>query len=482
MQSCLCLEGFAFGHTRQMETGMKRFGHAVVIGGGVAGLLAARTLSEHFERVTLLERDELPESPVFRKGVPQSHHLHILLIRGQQILDGLFPGFSEDLRQAGAVQIDIGREFLFITPFGQMRNGALGLHVLAASRVLVEWYIRRRVREIPGVSLRGRAAVEQLVLDGAKRRVRGVLLRAANRASAGETVAADLVVDASGRNTNLPAWLGGYGYPAVRSTIVNSHLAYATRWYRAPQGIENGWKGIVVNVSPPDNPRGAAVMPVEGGRWVVTLGGMAGVVPPTDADGFLEFTRQLSSPVVYETIRSWEPLSRVYGYRKAFNEWKHFEQMPRFPAGLAAIGDAVCAFNPIYGQGMTIAAMSAVELGNSLAGLNGTGIPDDFGLRFHKRLARLYKVPWQLATGEDFRWEQTEGERPGLGVRIGHWYTDQVAKAAGESLTAAQAFIEVVHLLKPPSELMKPGVLVPALRQGLFSALAFRGRPSANGR
>jgi 2-polyprenyl-6-methoxyphenol hydroxylase-like FAD-dependent oxidoreductase len=438
---------------------------ALVIGGSLSGLLAARVLSTYFDQVTLIERDVFPDGPEYRNGVPQSRHLHILLLKGKEIFERYFPGLSVDLIADGAIEADAGNEFLTVSTFGRICPAPIGLKLLLCSRNLIEWHVRKRMQEIKNVQILGHAEVIGL-LEHNKQQIYGVQLRARGKESLPEQLKAELVVDASGRTSQTAEWLAAFGYPFPDITVVNSHLGYATRWYRRPDSYQSQWKGIITAVKPPHNPRGGALFPAEGEQWTVTLAGIAACYPPTDEAGFLNFARELSDPAIYEAIRDAEPLTPIFGYRRTENQWRHYERLERWPGGLIVVGDAACCFNPVYGQGMTSAAMGAALLDEQLRTVNGTFNPA-FGQTFQQNLSKFLETPWLMATGEDFRWEKTEGERPGGATRFVQGYMDRVIKLATQNPRAGSAFIKVAHLLEPPTSLFYPGILLPALMQNL---------------
>ena len=437
--------------------------HALVIGGSLAGLLAARVLADHFEQVTLIERDAFPEGPAHRNGVPQARHLHVLLLKGKAIFERYFPGLGEELIASGAVPADVGSEFLTVSVYGRIAPAQTGLIMLLCSRYLIEWRIRHRLGLYKNVRILSRGDVTGLLAGEGNRQVDGVQLHSRGDEPLPSTLAANLVVDCSGRGSSASDWLAGMGYPSPEMTVVNSHLGYATRWYKQPAQVP-AWKGMLVAVKPPDNPRGGALLPAEGGQWIVTLAGTAGQYPPTDEAGFMEFASQLSDPIVYEAIRQAEPVSQIFGYRRTENQWRRYERLKSWPGGFVVVGDAACCFNPVYGQGMTAAALGASLLDEQLRAETGNFTPE-FGLAFQSRLAKQLETPWLMATGEDFRWENTEGDRPGRAARFIQRYIDRVIKLSRRDPRASRAFIEVAHLLQPPASLFRPGILVPALLQ-----------------
>ncbi len=429
--------------------------HALVIGGSLSGLLAARVLADHFSQVTIVERDELPDGPQPRQGAPQARHAHVLLCRGARILERLFPGLEAEAIALGAPPICWSLDSAGLLSAGWMPRFASDLRSYSASRDLLEWLVRQRMRANPRVRFVTGSTVNGLTTNAEKTRVTGVRLRRGNGAD--EEMSADLVADVSGRTSHLATWLAGLGYGEVAVATVNAGLGYATRWYAIPADWEADWKLVLIAAQYPDNPRGAVVLPVEGQRWVVTLAGTGGHFPPTDEDGFLEFARNLAGPQIYDAIRQAEPISPISGYRRTENQWRHYEKMARWPAGLIALGDAVCAFNPVYGQGMSVGALGAELLDRMIR----EGGVDALG-KFQQRLAQALLTPWQLATGDDFRWAgRTAGEAT-LGDRLMHRYLARVF-ALFDQPDVIYTFFSVTHLLAPPTALFRPSLLWRAL-------------------
>ena len=439
-------------------------GHALVIGGSMAGLLAARVLSKRFERVTIVERDSFPKGPQFRKGVPQSRHLHALMIRGRMISERLFPGLSEELEEAGAVLLDSASDFEWLTPAGFAPRFPSELPLLMSSRLLLEWRVRERVVALPRVNFLEKTYVTGLLptLDG--KGVAAAKLRsrdAKGAASSQELLRADLIVDASGRNSNASKWLEALGYAPPEETYINSHLAYASRVYRRPERFEGDWKGLNVQAVPPEVTRGGVLLPLEGDRWMVTLSGLGGDYPPTDEAGFMDFARSLRTPLLYEAIKDAEPISAISGYRDTENRRRHYEKLSRQPDNFLVTGDAACAFNPIYAQGMTIAALGAEVLEECLRKSDDlTGLSE----RFQKRLAKATAGSWLLATGEDSRVRGVEGGKASFATRLTHYYMDWVLALSLQDIGVRRTFLEVFHMLKPPTALFGPSVVAKVLR------------------
>lgn len=441
---------------------------AVVIGGSMAGMLTARVLADHFDRVTVVDRDRFPKDPAFRPGVPQSHHLHVLLSAGRRIVERLFPGIGEEWMAGGAVPIEWPRDALWLTPQGWSGRFVHGLRMVSASREFLEWAVRRRLGEFGNVRfLEGREAVG-LIADGDGRPVEGVRFR--TRASAGgeegslEELPASFVVDASGRSSRAPVWLEELGYPKPEEKTISPFLGYASRYYAKPSDLRVDWKLLFIQSRPPATYRGGGLFPVEGDRWLVTLAGYGHDYPPTDDKGFLAFAESLRSPLLAQAIRQAEPLTPIRGYRRTENRRRSYERLTHQPERFLVVGDAVCAFNPIYGQGMTAAAMSAVALDRLLRERTDgdlAGLPP----AFQREAARVSAGAWLIATGEDLRYPETKGAERNLRTRLTHRYLDRVIAAATRDGKVNLAFLNVLQLVAEPATLFRPRILLAALLQ-----------------
>ncbi|MBD1879443.1 FAD-dependent monooxygenase [Coleofasciculus sp. FACHB-T130] len=472
----------------QLAVGSNR--QAIVIGGSMAGLLAARVLAERFNQVTIIERDRIPDKPETRRGVLQAHQAHVLLLRGQQILEQLFPGLGTELAAAGATALDWTLDCPMLDFGGWAPRFSSGLVTRACSRNLLEWMIRRRLAAYSNVRFLEECQATELLSDTSKTKVTGVQVQFHNHGqntSAADvetqnsaSLPADLVVDATGRNSKTPEWIKALGYTPPQETVINSFLGYASRWYQRPADFQSDWKSIVVWSKPGENSRGGLLYPCEGDAFVITLAGLGRDYPPSDEAGYLEFARSLRSPILYEVVKQAQPISPIYCHRGTENRLRHYEQS-RLPENFVVLGDAVCSFNPIYGQGMTAAAMAALTLEECLKEQFQRHSQDDLtGLtrRFQKQLAKVNHIPWLMATGEDFRWPTTEGGQPDLRTRFMQRYLDRVRLITVESPVAFKVFIEVLHLLKPPTALFQPSILMQVLRQVITRR--HQDQPNAN--
>jgi flavin-dependent dehydrogenase len=425
---------------------------AIVIGGSMAGMLTARVLADYYEQVLIIERDHFPEEPLAREGVPQGRHLHALLAKGHSIVEELFPGITVEWCEAGAEILDVGDDFAWRTPKGWGIRFSSGVRMLAASRPLIDHVVRRRISSIRRISLVPSAVVESLNL-GKNGAVNGVVVRPCG-GGARQTINAGLVVDASGRMSRAPEWLETLGYSRPKETVVNAHLGYATRVYRRTR--QNGaWRALYIQAAPPDQTRAGIAFPIEGDRWIVTTCGGGRDYAPTDEPSFLEFIRSLPDQQLYNLVTTSEPLSPIIGYRRMENRWRHFERLSRQPEGFVVVGDAVCAFNPVYGQGMTTAALGAMALKSVLADCRDYGLP----ARFQRRLARMLKTPWILATGEDVRYRNVVGAKPGPGERFMQSYVDRIMAVTTRDAEVRLNLLRVFTMLAGPETLFRPFVI-----------------------
>lgn len=441
-------------------------GCAIVLGASVSGLLAARVLSDHYAEVILLERDRFPPPGEYRRGVPQARHLHALLARGRRTLEGFFPGFTRELEEQGGLPITLDRLRWYAQGVYHRPSDA-AIKVISISRPRLEAQIRSRVSALPNVRVIEGCDALALVTSGDRSAVTGVRIIRREPGSPEEILNADLVVDATGRGSRSPAWLADLGYDRPEEEEFRVDVGYASRIYRRRPEDLDGCRVALYTVTPPAR-RSASLLALEGDRWMVTLGGYLGDYPPTDEAGFLEFARSLPVPDVYELIRHAEPLSEIAPHRFPASRRRRYERLERFPEGYLVFGDAICSFNPVYGQGMTAAAMQAEVLQGCLS----TG---DAGLarRFFRQVTPVLDIPWQMAVSNDLRFAAVAGRRSGR-VRLIHWYMPKLHIAAQWDSQVSLAFRLVADLEAPPTSILHPRIALRVL-WGNLRNLLFRG-------
>lgn len=436
--------------------------HAVVVGGSIAGLLAARVLAEHAERVTIVERDRFPEDPEPRAGVPQGRHLHVLVDGGQRALEQLLPGVLDELREQGSPRVGLPEDVVQWQGGAWYRRTPATMYLFTASRPLVEHVLRRRVLADPRI--RTAEGTDAVGLAGGAGRVRGVLLRerGAGRNKEPRTLEADLVVDASGRGSRAPEWLAAIGAEPPREEVIDTGLAYATRVYRPGPAADGGDFAGQYIVPNPEQTHAGVVLPIEGGRYLVTLSGLRGEEPPTDEDAFEKYAEKLPHPILRDWLAKAEPESAVHGFRKTANVRRRYDLPGRRPAGFLVTGDALCTFNPIYGQGMSVAAIGAVALREALADPRRTPTTR----RVQRALFDASKQAWDISAGADKNMPGARGDAVGTRAadRPAAWYLKRVQERAPGDPVVGAAFRSALSLAEPLSALFAP----PVLRAVLF--------------
>ena len=430
---------------------MKRIGeHAIVIGASMGGLLAARALSDFFTTVTIIERDAVPVGDVPRKGVPQGRHTHGLLARGRAVLEEFFPGYSNEVAtESGGLLGDIANDVMWMGHNVALAQGKSELIGLLASRPVLEGHVRRRVLKLANVRAIENCAVQGLVTGASRDRVNGVRVRIDGKDE--ETIDSDLVVDASGRGSASPAWLEELGYQRPADEKVEIGIGYMTRTYRRKPGELGGKLGIVIAGSAP-NWRNGVILALENDTWTVSVGGFLGDDAPASDAEFLAYLATLPTKEIHDVVAKAEPLTDYIRYRYVSSLRRRYEKLTRFPQGYLVFGDAICSFNPVYGQGMTVAAQEAATLREVLNA--GT---ENLSTRFFKAAAKIVDIPWDIAVGNDLRHPRVEGPRPAM-VRFINWYIGKLHLAARKDATLATAFLKVANLMSPPPALLSPAI------------------------
>jgi flavin-dependent dehydrogenase len=449
-------------------------GKSIVIGGGIAGLLASRVLSEHFANVLLIERDHYPESAGPRNGTPQANHVHVLLMKGKQLLMDLFPNLERNLLDKGAHKIDLLADARYLLKTGWAMSFDSGMYTIACTRQLLEHAIRNEIlTHYTNIDILEDTRVTGLVVGENRREEDNVNH---HRTIVGITtvfqniqriIYGQLIVDASGRNNETPNWLEKLGFGRPPETKVNSYIGYATRQFR-PRLKNNhpNWKVMIILTQPPDNPRMGIIYPAEKDLWWVGILGIGKTYPPTIEEGFLDFVQKLGGNEIYEAIKDADPVSQIYGYRENGSRRYHYEKMKIWPENFIAIGDSVSAFNPFYAQGITTAAIGATVLNKSLHDFRRrrdrkpTKDLIGFSKEFQKRIAKVNSFPWLLGTSEDLRWPTTEGQSPNFVTRLMQKYSNHVMLLGPKSHIATKSFFEMMHMVKSPLVLFHPKIIL----------------------
>ena len=445
--------------------------HAVVIGASMAGLLAARALSDAYRRVTIVERDELPAIGENRRAVPQGAHAHVMLASGQRSIEELLPGITDELFAAGAQSCKSLREIRFVIAGHELTREASGADVLLASRPLIEGHIRRRVLAIPNVTVREHCDAVDLLTSPGNGRVTGVRVRDGSTGGAVEPLEAGLVIAASGRAARVPALLEALGYQRPKEERLPVDVLYVSRRVRLRPGALGDDKLIGIGARP-GLPRGVMLIAQED-HWILTVSGYgAEHHPPTDEDGYLGFIASVAPPDLLAAIRDSEPLGDLVTHGFPANQRRRYERLKRFPDGLLVVGDAISSFNPLYGQGMSVAALEAIALRRCVERGERR-----LAKRFFRAAGKVVGQAWDMAVGGDLALPEVPGDRP-LVLRITNAYVERLLRVAEHDPVVAAAFSDVGDLLATPQEVMRPRVLWLVLRGGRRKASVTTTEPS----
>jgi len=445
--------------------------HAVVIGGSIAGCLTARVLSDYFDKVTIFEADTPPDEAVPRKGVPQGNHIHTLLAGGTAVIRKYFPAIHDDLVAAGADYGDPQIKWRLFTGGAWTQRIPSGMGSYTMSRPLLEAAVRKHTLAIPNITLQVATPVSAYTWDESTTTVTGVTLE-----SSGESIKADFVADVSGRNSKASDWIKTVGFTSPERSNIGIDVGYTTFVVAEPPNNPRNWNILyTIQKEIPADTRGGGIFCIEGGRYQVSAQGYHKDYAPTDWEGFLAYFKSHPFPVIYETIKNCEPIGEAIEYRYAAYLRRHYEKLSDFPKGLVVLGDAICSLNPVYGQGMTVAAKEVEHLDQCLRQCVPSGhIADKFALEFFKGATKFVDAAWDAITVEDFRYPQTRGQRP-KGYAFAKWLNRRFFALTATDKEFSLAFTKVLALVEPPESILKPKYLFKAL----FAKMPeYQGEPS----
>lgn len=430
--------------------------HAVIIGASMGGLLSARVLSQHFDRVTLIEKDPVNDQPESRKGQPHTSHLHGLLAQGFDIMSHYFPNLKQELIENGAVVRDMGLGMRWFVNGGYRMPVNFKKEGVLVSRPMLEYLIRKFVLQRNNIKLLDGCSVSHLLFSADQITVNGVAVQQKGQGPQPVEIMADLIVDASGRGSIMSKWLENAGFSSPKETKVKVKLGYATGIYKRNPNEPGSRDWVFITPGSKKETRMGGAFPIENNQWLVTLAGLSGDHPSTERSLFEAFAKSLPAPDVHEVISQNEALTEIKAYKYLSSLRRHYERLNRFPKGLLVFGDAICSFNPIYGQGMTVASMEARLLDELLQ--NEKVKLDDLARAFFKGTKKILDIPWQTAVGEDFRFPETEGKKP-AGTDFINAYISRIHRASQYDEVVCNAFLKVMNLLEPPTSLFHPNIL-----------------------
>lgn len=430
---------------------------ALVLGGSFSGLVTAKALIPFFDEVVIIEKDSLAEQdePQYRSHIPQSYHQHLMLSKGREVVEKLFPGFDQALANFGAPLIDYGLESQLYLPHGRVPSFTSHIKVRSARRPLIDWILLEQLRNFSKVQIFDQSKVASLIWDESRKKVMGITFE---RKGLPQKLMGELVIDGLGRASPLQKWVEENGYPTPPKTEVIPYMGYASRLFQKIKDPSINWKLIEVASDPPHNPRSAGLWEVEKDQWLLTLIGIGRCYPPRDEEGFMQYARSLPHPVIYEIIKEAKPISEIRTYQGSKNCWHHFEMAQSLPKGIISLGDSLCSFNPIYGQGMTIAALEAYTLYQLF-------LEERFSERlFYQKVSPFIKDAWTLAVSEDYRWPSTTGDPLSWYHKVSLWYFDQLMSKATSYPVVAETFLQVMNLERSSWHFIHPRLLSVFLR------------------
>jgi 2-polyprenyl-6-methoxyphenol hydroxylase-like FAD-dependent oxidoreductase len=429
---------------------------AVVVGAGVGGLATARVLADRFDEVLVLERDDLSDEGSPRAGIPQGKHVHVLLAGGHRALSEVFPGFEDELVRAGAVRIQVDVDVLRETARGGLPPRDLGFYSYAISRPRLESTVRRLVRATPNVTIEDRSRVEAVTSSDGGRSVEGVVYTDAGGAR--RALETDLVVDASGRSQLTLPFLEANGHPVPETTTIGVDMCYSSAIFAIPDDAPTDWKGVFGLPLPPESSRGALMLPIEGDRWILSLGGRVGQEPPGEADAFMDFVANLPFPTIHGAVSHAERLNEVARFRFPESIRRHYERLPIFPRGLLPISDSICRFNPIYGQGMSVAAKEVAALKGLLEARASEPDPlEGLATAFFPLASEVIETPWLVSALPDLAYPDARGVRPpDFAQRLQR--SAALNRLSIPDAEIHQVLLEVRHLLRSHTALAEPWV------------------------
>jgi flavin-dependent dehydrogenase len=424
----------------------------IVIGGSIAGKLAAKALSHTFRQVIILEAGQRWKEKAPRKKVPQSYHPHVLLKGGEEAIEKLFPHFLDQLIEDGSIVNNFTRDLKW-HHFGFWKQQFPGeLVMVQQSRPMLEWHLQHRIDQVSNIATMYETKAEQLLLDHRRNKISGVRVRSL-KTGREEELLANMVVDASGFGSKSVEWLKSYGIE-VKEEKVWIQLFYATRFFRLKNQDRPDWCNLLISPSFPENPYGAFIQTIEENRFSVTFSGYANERAPKTNEEFFAYAQKLPVPDVFHFLEQVEPISEIKIHKIPYQVRRRFD-LADVPEGFLVVGDAHCRFDPVFGQGISVAAKEALELQSYFKYF---AYPDKgFTKTFHKRISNLIATPWEMAITEAFRHPDINGDRP-LIQPIKQWNSKKVYQLSAFDPEAYLRLVRVMNLMRPPLHLFHPKV------------------------
>ncbi|HHT7154863.1 glutamate synthase [Bacillus thuringiensis serovar andalousiensis] len=434
------------------------FNKAIVIGGSMAGKFAAKALSTSFKEVIIIEAGERWDGKSLRKRVPQSNHPHVLLKGGENAIEELFPNITNELIEAGSIINNFTRDLKW-HQFGLWKQPFIGeVHMIQQSRPLLEWHIQKRIHQISNITIKYETLVKGLLVDAKLNKVCGVKVKYLET-NTQEEVHADLVVDASGFGSKSIEWLREYEIK-VQEEKVRIDLFYATKMFKLKENEELDCCNMLMSPSFPDNPYGVLIQTIEDNRYFVTFSGYANEKAPQTDDEFYDFAENLSISNVTDFLNKAEGITDIKTYKIPYQVRRRFDLVNNVPEGLLVIGDAQCRFDPVFGQGVSVAAMEAHQL--QLLLHDRKQLDKTFTQQFYKKAATIIETPWDMTTTEISRHPQLKRELT-TKQKFQLWYTKQIYRLSASNSDVYIRLVRVMNLIRSPFHLFHPKVLLSVL-------------------
>lgn len=437
---------------------------AIVIGASIAGLVAARALSDFAETVSIVDRDLPPASITSRKGVPQGKHVHGVLAGGLDAFKILFPGILDELIASGSQVVDMGEDVRWFNNGDWRLRAKCGVSACLQTRPLLEHLIRGRVEKLPNIKLLYGHSATSLELNDAKTRVTGI--RIMPEGGEEKTLPADLVIDCSGRGSKFPGWLEACGLGKPACTTITVNVGYSTQYFEIPDKERLDFRALLISNQPPYGTRLGAGFFVESGEFQLTLGGMFRDYPPDDDAGFLKFAASLPHPAIFQAIQNAKPTSAISTYRFSGHQWYHYDRLEHLPENILVLGDALCSFNPIYGQGMTVAALESQVLQKCLRQINAATNAKKLRDSYFRGVSAIVKAAWAMATGADISYPQADAPKPFGHAAISR-YLNSVISMSCYDQKVLTAWNQVTNMQQPFPALFAPAILRRVLTRAL---------------
>ncbi|MEQ5091656.1 FAD-dependent monooxygenase [Providencia rettgeri] len=422
-----------------------------IIGGSITGCIAAEMLSKYFDDITIIEKDSFIPDSSKRKYVPHENHAHILLKKGMELLEKIFPGIIDELNIKGAPYSNLGEDIDWFQYGSWKIKYKSKYRICFSTRILLDSVIRQRILKNNKIKVKDNTSVEKMIVN--KNKVTSLSIRESNNT---QVIFSDLVIDSSGFGSKTDKMLTDSGISKVESTIIKKHLKYVSRIYKIPSNLVKEYKNKAIIIwSSNDNCNIGLLLPVENECCIVSVGSCFSQEPKPDEESYLSFIKNLPSEKIYNTVKKLEPISDIYYFKYIGSTWKHYEKLHDFPSGLIVLGSALCGMNPFYGQGITMSLSQIRILENNITKLKNA----QNTVLIQKKIAKSLKTPWEVSKTEDFR-HQKFHKQVTITMKFLQWYSKEFSIFANNNLFAREVQHKVAHFISSPIAIFHPKILM----------------------